>query len=187
MKETTQKQTNNNKQTTAAIKEMNILSISSLLLLSSSLTLPSFHIIISSMQRYRAICCGKIEKQNGTVDTPISGKESHTRYEVVSHTKRRNGLFVTTVDLWPITGRQHQLRRHLKEIGHPIVGDIRYADVKKGGDDELYKKEDGTNGLMYLWALEIEFPHPFQDDKLVKAIIEEPKEYEELRSKLAAN
>lgn len=35
--------------------------------------------------------------------------------------------YVTTVDLWPHTGRKHQLRRHMALIGHPLVGDKRYT------------------------------------------------------------
>jgi 23S rRNA-/tRNA-specific pseudouridylate synthase len=34
---------------------------------------------------------------------------------------------VTTVDLWPHTGRTHQLRRHLAGLGHPIVGEVEHC------------------------------------------------------------
>ena len=44
-------------------------------------------------------------------------------------------VWVTTVDLWPHTGRKHQLRRHLALVGHPLVGDPRYRWV--GGGDAL--------------------------------------------------
>lgn len=36
-------------------------------------------------------------------------------------------VWVTTVDLWPHTGRKHQLRRHMALIGHPLVGEPRYS------------------------------------------------------------
>ncbi|KAL4425263.1 hypothetical protein ABPG75_009279 [Micractinium tetrahymenae] len=36
-------------------------------------------------------------------------------------------VWVTTVDLWPHTGRKHQLRRHMALLGHPLVGDPRYT------------------------------------------------------------
>ena len=36
-------------------------------------------------------------------------------------------VWVTTVDLWPHTGRRHQLRRHMALIGHPLVGEPRYS------------------------------------------------------------
>jgi 23S rRNA-/tRNA-specific pseudouridylate synthase len=34
--------------------------------------------------------------------------------------------WLTTVDLWPITGRKHQLHLHMARLGHPIVGDDSY-------------------------------------------------------------
>ena len=36
-------------------------------------------------------------------------------------------VWVTTVDLWPHTGRKHQLRRHMALLGHPLLGDTRYS------------------------------------------------------------
>ena len=36
-------------------------------------------------------------------------------------------VWVTTVDLWPHTGRRHQLRRHMALLGHPLVGEPRYS------------------------------------------------------------
>ena len=96
-------------------------------------------------KRYRAIVFGRLEGTaapasaslkslppssselsnhlKGTIDSPISGKESLTHYTVVSYTRcplaKAHG-WITTVDLEPVTGRQHQLRRHLKLVGHPI-------------------------------------------------------------------
>lgn len=108
---------------------------------------------------------------------------------------KANG-FITTVDLYPVTGRRHQLRRHLKIIGYPIWGDMRYAPYSKSdkivnestcSDDECDREYEGTlsaekhpHSKMCLWALEISFPHPSRDE-VVKASIEEPKWYEELR------
>ena len=37
----------------------------------------------------------------------------------------------TRLDLYPLTGRSHQLRVHLKEIGHPIIGDPIYGMKKE--------------------------------------------------------
>lgn len=50
-------------------------------------------------------------------------REAVTRYKVI---KRYKG--VTLVDLFPKTGRTHQLRVHMKYLGHPILGDDKYGD-----------------------------------------------------------
>lgn len=54
------------------------------------------------------------------------GKPSQTRWRVLHHNTDTN---TTRVELEPITGRTHQLRVHLRAIGHPILGDMLYAPV----------------------------------------------------------
>lgn len=51
------------------------------------------------------------------------GKQAHTDYEVL---EVRDGI--TRVLLTPITGRSHQLRVHMLELGYPIIGDNLYAE-----------------------------------------------------------
>jgi len=53
-----------------------------------------------------------------------SGKASQTRWQVVSLDPSSG---TSRLRLEPLTGRSHQLRVHLKAIGHPIVGDTLYA------------------------------------------------------------
>jgi tRNA pseudouridine32 synthase/23S rRNA pseudouridine746 synthase len=47
---------------------------------------------------------------------------------VLSHDAAAN---TTRVELEPVTGRSHQLRVHLKALGHPILGDALYAPLKR--------------------------------------------------------
>lgn len=54
-----------------------------------------------------------------------SGKFAHTQYQVLSSTEE-----TTRVRLTPITGRSHQLRVHMRALGHPILGDRFYAHTK---------------------------------------------------------
>lgn len=54
---------------------------------------------------------------------PVRGKPSVTRWRVLGPA----GAEATRVELEPVTGRSHQLRVHLREIGHPILGDALYA------------------------------------------------------------
>ncbi|RLN60911.1 hypothetical protein BBJ28_00010086 [Nothophytophthora sp. Chile5] len=69
---------------------------------------------------------------------PIDGKLCLTAMRIASITHRLvdgNGSFsaryewLTTVDLWPLTGRKHQLRIHTARLGHPIIGDDLYHDA----------------------------------------------------------
>lgn len=86
---------------------------------------------------YVARVFGRIEERQGTVDLPLivdwpnrplqhvdheNGKPSVTDWKVVKYEDH-----ATRVRLFPQTGRSHQLRVHMLEIGHPILGDPFYA------------------------------------------------------------
>lgn len=78
-------------------------------------------------------------------------KSALTRYEVLERVK---GL-AAFVALWPITGRTHQLRVHMKYIGTPIVGDRVYGN---GGTSALPLDELGKG--LHLHARQLIIPHP---------------------------
>jgi tRNA pseudouridine32 synthase/23S rRNA pseudouridine746 synthase len=80
---------------------------------------------------------------------PIQGKPSQTRWRLVSHDEERN---TTRVELEPITGRSHQLRIHLKALGHPILGDALYSCPRIGK----------LSTRLLLHASSIEFEHPLE-------------------------
>ena len=54
------------------------------------------------------------------------GKPSHTRWRVL---RTDTAAQTTRLELAPVTGRTHQLRVHLAAVGHPILGDMLYADA----------------------------------------------------------
>jgi tRNA pseudouridine65 synthase len=60
------------------------------------------------------------------------------------------------VELTPETGRRHQLRRHLKHVAHPIVGDATYG---VGRHNRLFAERYGASRLL-LAAVGLEFVHP---------------------------
>ena len=87
------------------------------------------------------------------IDTPLSGKPCVTRWRVVRDAPCDTHERVTLVDMWPETGRKHQLRRHAAEtLQAPILGDVRYARYAYG--KEAAAKEDG----LFLWAVELRVP-----------------------------
>ncbi|MRH21652.1 pseudouridine synthase [Rhodovulum strictum] len=87
---------------------------------------------------YVARLWGRLDPRTGTVDLPLivdwpnrplqmvdheNGKQAITDWRVLRHEGE-----TTRVRLFPRTGRSHQLRVHMREIGHPILGDPFYAD-----------------------------------------------------------
>ncbi|MEW9698076.1 RluA family pseudouridine synthase [Paenibacillus sp. SI8] len=91
-------------------------------------------------RKYIALVHGNIQHDQGTIDAPI-GRDSHDRkmYTVTEKNSKhavthfivleRFGDF-TLVELKLETGRTHQIRVHMKFIGHPLVGDPMYGKSK---------------------------------------------------------
>jgi len=59
---------------------------------------------------------------SGSICEPLDEKESETRYTILLP-----GDGCTLLAVVPISGRMHQIRRHLEFIGHPVLGDKRYG------------------------------------------------------------
>jgi tRNA pseudouridine65 synthase len=64
--------------------------------------------------------------------------------------------------LEPKTGRKHQLRRHMKHILHPIVGDTKYG---RNEHNNLFREKFKVHRLL-LHASSLSFTHPITDKKL---------------------
>ena len=86
---------------------------------------------------YRAICQGLVA-ESGTIDAPIAraadstiercvnfetGEHAVTHYKRIAYDSEKN---LSLVELHLETGRTHQIRVHMKHIGHPIIGDFLY-------------------------------------------------------------
>jgi 23S rRNA pseudouridine955/2504/2580 synthase len=113
---------------------------------------------------YLALVIGQPLPLKGTIDKPLakcvvgqgdfelmqvseSGKRAISEYHVV---EMLGGKF-SVVELSPVTGRTHQLRVHMAEIGHPIVGDGKY-----GG--KLLEKAMDVENKLHLHAARIQIP-----------------------------
>jgi 23S rRNA-/tRNA-specific pseudouridylate synthase len=72
------------------------------------------------------------------------GKQERLSYQV-----QKRGERTSLLSIQPETGRKHQIRRQLSELGHPIVGDLRY-----GANTPLGNKQ------IALFATALEFRHP---------------------------
>lgn len=112
---------------------------------------------------YLAIVHGKLVPQEGEIRAPVGrlpwnrerfgivpgGKEAITKYKSVKYKED-----LTLVELYPETGRTHQIRVHLKYINHPIVGDFLYAGRKTARDDRTW----APRVMLHAWK--IYFTHP---------------------------
>jgi tRNA pseudouridine32 synthase/23S rRNA pseudouridine746 synthase len=123
-------------------------------------------------KRYIAVVAGRLEAPLGgwgIIDLPIivdwpnrplrivdplHGKPSLTRWRVLGHDA--SGLN-TRVELEPVTGRSHQLRVHMRELGHPILGDALYAPPEV--------QSLASRLLLHAWSLS--FAHPVTGAGLV--------------------
>jgi 23S rRNA pseudouridine1911/1915/1917 synthase len=114
---------------------------------------------------YQAVVHGQPPPQF-SVDTPIDGKEAITKVETLRTVPSYVFGHLSLVELKPLTGRTHQLRIHLQQQGHLIVGDKAYA---KGQKTILGK------GL-FLCACALSFSHP-ATGKRVNVRIDPPRRF----------
>ncbi|CAM9884672.1 unnamed protein product [Ascophyllum nodosum] len=125
-------------------------------------------------KRYVALVSGILEGK-GCIVTPLDDKPSVTNFKARRDPVRSLRTdYATTVDLWPVTGRFHQLRRHLASIGNPIVGDARYSEDAEDADD-VDNSHHHHQGGMFLQAVELTFPHPITGEELNFSIPEPAK------------
>jgi len=108
-------------------------------------------------KKYIALVCGRLEGE-GECLSPIDGRNAHTKWKAIHHTE--SGSFdwewVTTVEAQPMTGRTHQIRIHLTELGHPICGDDLHTSPK-------YVVLRG--GGLFLTSTEVSLDHPLTGER----------------------
>lgn len=137
----------------------------------------------TNKRKYYAIVRGNIINDAGIINKPIGrdkrnrlrmavdkdGKEAITNYKVL---KRYKGYTFIECDLH--TGRTHQIRVHMKDLGFPLLGDLTYGKV-----DKNFKDLDGQ----VLHAYYLEFEHP-STKKIVSFKSKLPDYFEKILNRL---
>ncbi len=114
-----------------------------------------FHRGIS--RKYQALVHGKVTPTSGTIEKSIgrdrhsnkmlvtsTGQAATTFYQVITyHPKNNTSLIECTL----ATGRTHQIRVHLSDLGNPIIGDLLYGNPRQ-------------NSRLHLHAFQVSFDHP---------------------------
>lgn len=89
-----------------------------------------------------------LKDQRTNTVTVVSEHQSGGKKAILSYVVQHHGKNVTTLSVFPETGRSHQIRVQLANCGHPIVGDTRYGSRAK------------TGGRIYLHATSLQVEHP---------------------------
>ena len=121
--------------------------------------------------------------ESGTIDHPLKDEPEDRRLrgteqpvrEALTHYRRLATTEIpveiegyptsrySLVELYPKTGRKHQLRRHMKHINHPIIGDANHG---RGRHNRYFAERFGQGRLM-LAATELVLTHPVTGEELV--------------------
>lgn len=122
---------------------------------------------------YFAIVRGYTDDE-GVIDYPLYNEkeklqEAYTEYKTIERVEVNvpSGNFDTSrysfVQVYPKTGRMHQIRKHMAHIYHPIIGDRPHGCNKQ---NRLFK-EKWRMITMMLHAREIQFEHPITKEKII--------------------
>ncbi len=77
-------------------------------------------------KKYEAIVVGAFPEQSECHQS-LDGQKASTLFQSLTRPRLIESHEVTWISCQPITGRFHQIRKHLKSLGHPIVGDTQYG------------------------------------------------------------
>ncbi|ADB19263.1 pseudouridine synthase, RluA family [Pirellula staleyi DSM 6068] len=92
-----------------------------------------------------------------------AGLPAETRFEVLARTTTADGKPVALVRCQPITGRTNQIRVHLWQLGHPIMGEQSYLADQKHGTTQTHTVDDPP---LCLLAHQLSFQHPVSRERM---------------------
>src|SRR3989344_4915466 len=126
-------------------------------------------------KKYTALVHGKMPEPAGVISLPIErhpkvwgkfavgrdlARTAITEWKVEGYYSRFNAHY-TLLELKPVTGRTHQLRVHLKHLGHPVVSDPLYSGRRQLEQDRQWCPR------LFLHASRLEIAHPGSGEKLI--------------------
>jgi len=134
-------------------------------------------------KQYQAIVMGEIAEK-GIINEPLLGLEALTMFERVQSFPSLKNEKLSLINAFPETGRTHQIRLHMKHIGHPILGDTLHGPPA----------EQNLSGKgIFLCSTGLQFCHPHTQELLhftlptpakFQSLIErEQRRWEKLRSR----
>ncbi|MFW5452896.1 pseudouridine synthase [Thioalkalivibrio sulfidiphilus] len=124
-------------------------------------------------KRYLAVVRGYTE-ESGEIDHPLESEDGRGLQEAVTRYRRLATVELdipvgrypvarySLLEVWPRSGRRHQIRRHFKHIFHPLAGDTTYGE---GRHNRLFREHFGVERLL-LHANHLSLRHPTTDEAL---------------------
>ena len=136
----------------------------------------------SFTREYEAVVCGRFKESGGTVHAPIgrdprdrqkmcviatNSKDAVTHYTVLTQYEKYAHIRCTLE-----TGRTHQIRVHMKHIGHPVYGDAVYGKAEKGVEGQcLHAKKIGVIHPVTGAYLEFDSPLPEYFTEILRKLL----------------
>ena len=128
----------------------------------------------ATSKTYQAVVRGFVQEQ-GEIDIPLESDSSGELLEAKTTYRRIKTIelpyavcnkFPTAryswVEVQPLTGRYHQIRRHFNRVSHPLIGDAAHGDSRH---NRFFRSQVGIEGLC-LKAMRLEFFHPWTQKKI---------------------
>jgi 23S rRNA pseudouridine1911/1915/1917 synthase len=147
---------------------------------------------------YSAIVYGKVSRDEGLIDSDI-GRHPSERKRMSTRTKKGRPAITrwrkveefesaALLEIFPQTGRTHQIRVHLSSIGHPILGDPLYGRKGRPGaiHDPVLRECVKRLNRQALHAERLEFTHPRTGER-VRFVSPMPRDMEEVLEWLRSN
>ena len=127
----------------------------------------------TAQRRYFAVVAGEIDREQFTIDAPMARNPANRQQMTVdmhgkparTHVKRVARLANGTLVACRLeTGRTHQIRVHLRAMGHPVLGDL------------LYAPREFREGAMQLHAAYLALTHPISGEP-IEAFVAPPEDF----------